>query len=346
VDFAREGRITLPWWYLAEGHLDHGYARTTYGVQGATLERALYFASDSSSFEEGYVALTRGRGGARIHLVDGTLAVDEASGHRGHDPGTTGLDTVAAAMQRRRSPELAHETDGGIGGVGTFEGWNLRKLADEARRLDAMLDGIPADPAAAIDAASRRREGLQARRRACEQWPAGRRGVLRRPGPAVRQQREQAGELAAIDAELTDVDTRLTELTGRRALRKSHLVEHAATLQGRGLLRRAQRSRELEVRTAAIAHPDPALVAMLGPAPSDQIGRQAWRDAAEAVALHLDLWGYRQPSVADRDHAVAVLGAMPTEAAAQSSYEQAADAIAHAGAQTAEHQVCPEPILC
>src|SRR5205814_727520 len=85
VVFDKEGRVMLPPKYLDNGWLDYGYARTTYGVQGATLERALYHASDESSFEEGYVALTRGRLDTRIYLVDGTGLTDEDSAHRAHE---------------------------------------------------------------------------------------------------------------------------------------------------------------------------------------------------------------------------------------------------------------------
>src|SRR5205085_11304815 len=107
VEFCKEGRVMLPAWYVAEGHLDYGYARTTYGVQGATLDRALYHASDQASFEEGYVALTRGRHEARIYIVDGTAVHDEESVHSGHEPEPTGLDTVAEALERRRANHMA-----------------------------------------------------------------------------------------------------------------------------------------------------------------------------------------------------------------------------------------------
>ncbi|MDP9389560.1 MAG: relaxase domain-containing protein, partial [Actinomycetota bacterium] len=109
VRFEAEGVIAIPADYLDKGWLEHGYARTTYGVQGATLERALYHVSDSSSFEEGYVALTRGRSTTRIYLVDGTVPDDEDAGHRAHDSAETGLDTVSEAMERRRAKELAHD---------------------------------------------------------------------------------------------------------------------------------------------------------------------------------------------------------------------------------------------
>ena len=61
VEFDREGAIRLPQRYLASGHLDHGYARTTYGVQGATHDVGRYHPTDMSGFEEGYVAITRAR---------------------------------------------------------------------------------------------------------------------------------------------------------------------------------------------------------------------------------------------------------------------------------------------
>ena len=47
VHFDVEGTIRLPTWYLDSGNVEYGYARTSYGVQGATLERALYHPGDS-----------------------------------------------------------------------------------------------------------------------------------------------------------------------------------------------------------------------------------------------------------------------------------------------------------
>ena len=103
VDFATEGRITLPAGYLDAGWVDYGYARTTYGVQGATLRRALYHPGDASSFEEGYVALTRGRCETRIYLVDGAAGYDDEAGHPSHQEDPTGLETVVQALEQRRS---------------------------------------------------------------------------------------------------------------------------------------------------------------------------------------------------------------------------------------------------
>src|SRR5690606_3791799 len=82
VDFELEGTVRVPHRYLVAGHLEHGYARTSYGVQGATHAVARYHPTDVSSFEEGYVALTRARQQAKIYLVDGELPEDAEFSHQ------------------------------------------------------------------------------------------------------------------------------------------------------------------------------------------------------------------------------------------------------------------------
>jgi ATP-dependent exoDNAse (exonuclease V) alpha subunit len=44
VDFAKEGSISLPHDYVDAGWVEHAYARTTYGVEGATLTSGFYHA--------------------------------------------------------------------------------------------------------------------------------------------------------------------------------------------------------------------------------------------------------------------------------------------------------------
>jgi ATP-dependent exoDNAse (exonuclease V) alpha subunit len=79
VDIVGKGSMHLPKTYVAD-HVQHGYARTTYGVQGATLDRAFVHVDDRTGFEEAYVAMTRGRNETRLYLVDGTARVAAAPG--------------------------------------------------------------------------------------------------------------------------------------------------------------------------------------------------------------------------------------------------------------------------
>src|SRR5207253_8054986 len=48
VAFEREGTIRIPNTYLTAGRLEHAYARTSYGVQGATHQFARYQPTDLS----------------------------------------------------------------------------------------------------------------------------------------------------------------------------------------------------------------------------------------------------------------------------------------------------------
>ncbi len=70
VAFAREGTIRVQRTYLAAGRLEHGYARTSYGVQGATHGTARYHPTAQSSFEEGDLTVASERQQHRVEWFD------------------------------------------------------------------------------------------------------------------------------------------------------------------------------------------------------------------------------------------------------------------------------------
>jgi ATP-dependent exoDNAse (exonuclease V) alpha subunit len=106
VDFEQLGIVSLPSWYLKEGNVDHAYARTTYSVQGKTLNSTNYKPTDSSSFEEGYVAITRARLGTRIYLTETDVNQERSPNcNDGHRPKDDGL--VLSALKRRRANRVA-----------------------------------------------------------------------------------------------------------------------------------------------------------------------------------------------------------------------------------------------
>jgi len=104
VQFECEGVMVLPSWYIQNNYLDHAYARTTYGVQGRTVEHASYQSNDASLFEEGYVAITRATSGTRIYLVDSEVTESRAPSC-GNDFVSSGSDCQKAvpALERRRA---------------------------------------------------------------------------------------------------------------------------------------------------------------------------------------------------------------------------------------------------
>jgi conjugative relaxase-like TrwC/TraI family protein len=340
VTFEREGVITLPAEYLDAGFVDYGYARTTYGVQGATLDRGLYFAGDEASFEEGYVALTRGRLDTRIYIVDGTSVFDEESSHRGHDPEQTGLDTVAQAMERRRANTLAAERDPAAADiVHELAGWGLRRLSDELARLDGILAEGPDDVTEALRTTVRRRDAVLARRQAWDAGAAAPRALRR----SQRQPRQVGRELDRIERELATLEGRVDQLRARHTDRLEFLDAHRDVVERWRLVHRAIQAEELRVRIEAGRATD-EFVAAFGPPPDDPAARQAWQLAAESVAVHVERHGrlVSGPHVDGADPRTALLGVRPREASARWSYlraAQAVDALTDGRALTAADEV-------
>ncbi len=93
--------------YLAAGRLEHGYARRSYGVQGITQGTARYHPTDLSGFEEGYVAITRGRDADRLYIIDGTIADTDDEAHQTPEAQRFDLDYISDALARRRTGTMA-----------------------------------------------------------------------------------------------------------------------------------------------------------------------------------------------------------------------------------------------
>lgn len=289
VDFDVEGLIRLPREYLAGGHVEHAYARTSYGVQGATLGRAFYHPDDRSSFEEGYVALTRGRDETRIYLVDGQEVGDPDESHPGHDRHGVGLETIAEALERRRSKTLALDADPlAEASRQRFGGWSLAQLRAERDQLEAVLGQVPRPADEALASAERQRDAILARRQAWERVTGGRqrRGLLGR-----RRMRTPQEEITAADKALANIERHIEALRRRTAAHDAFMADHVAESEQLHLVYRAELARELRVRADAIAEPHPSAIASLGLPPSEPEHYQRWRDALERAAVHADRFG-------------------------------------------------------
>ena len=320
VDFHRDGRITLPAGYLdGSGQVEHGYARTTYGVQGATLDRALYFAGDEASFEEGYVAFSRGRLETRLYLVDGTSLVDDDTSSRAHAGRSTGLETVASALGRERANALVHDADPTIGAVrANYDGWRLGELRTERLRIEAVLRGGPPDVSEQYDESTAARDALLVHLRAASLTDH----------LASRRRHD-------LESALERVDRRLAALAPGVEARAAHLADHPDEVVAYPLVRRAELARELELRAAAAFAPPHAVVEALGAPPANPIALRAWVDAAEAAAVHNERYGGSARATAV-GAAEAVLGARPEELFAAASWDRAAQALKAAARAAAE----------
>ncbi len=101
-DRTREAR-TMPAELVAEGLLDHGYARTNHKAQGATVDRCFILGDDGDlDRQAGYAALSRGRLENRLYVLrpDDALEPDV-------EPGVGVTEHVTGELSRDRSHRLA-----------------------------------------------------------------------------------------------------------------------------------------------------------------------------------------------------------------------------------------------
>ncbi|MEW6477658.1 MAG: MobF family relaxase [Actinomycetota bacterium] len=334
VDFAREGRIRLPHSYLDAGWVEHGYARTTYGVQGATLDETHYHPGDESRFEEGYVALTRDRRRTRLYIVDGHRLASDLD-HRGHDPKASGLDTVAAALEQRQARSLAHEADGAAAARVQDRSRDLRSLRLEREALEGVLAEAPSSSAETLLAARRHRDALLTRRQLWETRLAEAANTL--TGTKGRDSRASADvtaaerEVARVDKALAAIDTRIAYHETRQADRAAFLADHAQEIARVDLLRRAEHAREVQVRTAALDDIPDDVLELLGPPPASRPERLTWESTVAEIAVYHERFGAPEAPCDPRE-AADVLGPRPSDAPARRAWDTAATLIEQAGA--------------
>jgi conjugative relaxase-like TrwC/TraI family protein len=333
VEFEREGTIRIPNAYLVAGSLEHGYARTSYGVQGATHQVARYHPTDVSSFEEGYVALTRGRRSARIYIVDGNQPdQDNEFAHTPTESQPFGIGDIAQALGRRRSTHMAADASPDLLAVAeTLAGRTLAELANRSRQLDAQMRRAPADMSRTIDQAQHTIERIRARRQAwtealrIDEAAAAGTPTAGNPPVAERDPKRARSALIALDRAYTHTSARLERAELRQSKRLDWLEVHADLVAELQVVRRAERARETQVRVAAINSPDVIVRDLLGPQPTVQRQRLRWRRAVEATAIYRARNPEALPTAGDASNQL--LGARPDARGAAREYDLAASAV-------------------
>ncbi len=230
VEFEREGRIRVPRTYLAAGRLEHGYARTSYGVQGATHGTARYHPTDQSGFEEGYVAITRGRDESRLYIVDGTITHSDDETHQTADPQRFDLGDIAGALTRRRTGGMAADSADRLTTVHRLaESTTLAELKTEHRSLAAILAMAPRSASPEIDSATAELEALRARR---EAW---------------RLAASSDRKVAALDRTIDRTTEVLAELSTHQQVREEWFDSHEGVVDRYDLIRRAEHHRRTKI---------------------------------------------------------------------------------------------------
>ncbi|MBX7070126.1 MAG: relaxase domain-containing protein [Microthrixaceae bacterium] len=316
VRFEREGTIRVPRPYIERGRLEHGYARTTYGVQGHTQDVARYHPTDASGFEEGYVAVTRGRRGARLYVVDGTVGADQDT-HHTRETERHNLDDITDAFGRRRANTMAADLNPDLESIASLAAARpLHALRARRQMLAARLAEAPADASQVIERANRARDALLVRLRAYEAA-----GGATAPSGLRRR--------------IEHLDRRIEAAELQNAAREEWMAEHAGLISEHGQLVHAERVVEARVRQRPQAHLPAQMMERFGHEPSLQRERAAWTAAVTAVALHRQRFGVETDVDPEADGPAAFLGERPGDPAAAASWDFAASKLAELDAEPA-----------
>jgi hypothetical protein len=128
-----EQPVTVPGWYLDDGHLDWGYALTGHKAQGATTRRAHTVAGDGVDREWIYVTMSRGQQTNTIYLTD-PEAQDECT-HLTHQHPEK-IPALIAALARTAAEPAAIDTGRGPRTLGD------EQLEHRLAQIEATL-GVP-----------------------------------------------------------------------------------------------------------------------------------------------------------------------------------------------------------
>lgn len=226
-------RLVVGFGYAEAGHLTHGYATTVHKAQGATVDRCLVLLDDTTSREQAYTALSRGRRSNDLYVVATDRRADERHAtETGPDP----LDELRHALGRSTSQRMA------LDHVDQPPASTLVALRHERDELRQQLGAGPPDRSGdhrwISDAYQRERWARDStvQRLAAARRQLGTLGpIARRTKRAVHQRRQdRVAELerrvGGHDDTLAELQRQLTDLAPARAARAAWQHEHHAEL--------------------------------------------------------------------------------------------------------------------
>ncbi|MBP2407783.1 MobF family relaxase [Brachybacterium fresconis] len=294
----RFGAIVLPADYVAE-HVDLGYAVTAHRAQGITTDTSHVLVEPTTTRENLYVAMTRGRQSNQAYVVL-NRPDDHATPHPSDNPDATARSVLFGVLQHVGAERSAHETI-----TAEQETWgSIAQLAAEYETIAAATQhdrwvnlirtsGLTGDQAeAVID--SEAFGALAAELRRAE---ANHHDIDRLLPRLVRARGfEDADDVASV------IHHRLARATARPAgsgrNRKAPrliagLIPHADGPMSRDMRDALdERHRLIEARADAVlatALQDNApWTGALGPMPNDAPGKRLWRRRARVIAAYRD----------------------------------------------------------
>jgi Ti-type conjugative transfer relaxase TraA len=274
--------VTLPADYLADGHVDHGYAMTIHKAQGMTTGRSFVLASPDLARELGYVAASRHTDEARFYVN-----TPDPDNRQPGEPGLGDRDLfgdLRRALGVERAKQLAldeTEIDAKLGELSTAK---LVEIQDQGR---TVLRSIPdqADRAGRAEAVQHHATSLanferqladaQAERAQLRWLDRNRRADL--DGRIVTLELSAGAHRHALAESIE----RAAEFDYDRWLDQNEMQVVEATAADRELAIRRADAYWRATRTVAL-DADPELERRLGERPDSPTERERWERAAAA----------------------------------------------------------------
>ncbi len=292
--------VRLPRDYLADGHVDHGYAMTIHKAQGMTTGRTFVLASPDLARELGYVAASRHTDEARFYVN----VPDPADGQPG-EPGLGDRDLfgdLRRALGVERAKQLAldeTEIDARLGELSTAK---LLEIQDQGR---TALRSIPdqADRAGRAEAVQHHATSLASfeRQLADAQDERAQLGWLGRSRRADLDGRIVTLELSAGAHRnaLAQSIERAAEFDYDHWLEQNEMQVVEATAADRELAVRRADAYWRATRTVSL-DVDPEIERRLGERPDNPRDREQWERAAAAQESYALQYGQLPDLDADK----------------------------------------------
>jgi Ti-type conjugative transfer relaxase TraA len=283
--------VRLPSDYLADGHVDHGYAMTIHKSQGMTTGRSFVLASPDLARELGYVAASRHTDEARFYVN-----VPDPDNRRPGEPALADRDLFAdlrSALGVERAKQFAldeTEIDASLGELSTAKLLEiqdqgrtvLRSISDQADR--ARRAGAVQHHATSLANFERQLAEAQAEREQLRWLDRSRRADL--DGRIVTLELSAGAHRNALGESIE----RAAEFDYDRWLEQNEMQVVEATAADRELAVRRADAYWRAIQTVSL-DADPELERRLGERPDNPADRERWERAAAAQESYRHQYG-------------------------------------------------------
>jgi len=279
-------QFLLPFGYLDDGHVAHGYAITGHKAQGLTCDHTYTLGTEILYREWGYVAMSRGKLTNQLYHGPSADWDDDGLHHHAHLDDRDDVASLTSRLRRSRaevavSPKVAelaaewrwlqHYLSSGSVQQQPYVASEYRQRSDERAVILARISELETRQQGALLPAVRRRTRAQRRYEATE----------------LDRQRERLGR---IDGELARLESRVAASPSPAQI--------AAARQRLDELDHELRGHIAALTDRTVADPPAYLQSTLGQPPSDPTLHRRWHHAVARIVDYRIRWDVSDPRTA------------------------------------------------